>query len=334
MIDKGYEELVSKIDEIKSKILHSDYLKNEAVKEKVRKNWVPYKPRKEEKSFIAIDGGEFIKDLRSTTFYFADAEVIKWSSGEVEVLEGKVLTDVLMSKEGKEFDKEIVSLIMQLLELKLAYKYGDSADYILLDGSLVKKIGSYKFKEKEFRLDDIGTDDKIYAIEMAGNDEKLLLRYLIAENHTVIARLIEKYKQKLLFISKDSRSKELFNERLGDMALFDLFTTLPGHSNLLTKVISGMNLISLKASEKLDGEKYFSSYIRLDEGEKVLKIDMFTNNVERVMDVLSVVNVKGYPYPLLRVHIDAKISREDRRKILQVLNIKKGTFEWFPSQLV
>jgi len=227
--------------------------------------------------------------------------------------------------------KEIVSLIMQLLELKLAYMHGNEADYILLDGSLIKKIGDHEFKEKISILDDIEINDTTYALEEP--NESLMHKYLIAENHVILSRLIEKFRDKLIFVSKRNRSTELFNESFSDMALLDLFTSDTGYTRPLEKMINGRNLLSQMASEKLDGVKYYSFYTRLSKGSKVLKIDMFTADIEKIINLLSTISIKGYPYPLLKVHIDARISREDRERIQQILNIKKRNAEWWPNQL-
>lgn len=326
MIKEIYEMLIQNKEEIERQLRFSD--KNEELEKKIKEKWMAYKPKEVVGKFIAIDGGEWTKELRSGTLYVIDAEAIKAEGYNITKLGSKGQIGIL--KPGNHA-KEIVSLLMQLFELKLAYMFGNEADYILLDGSLSKKIGDREFKEKDSTLDDIEINDKTYALEEP--KESLMHRYLIAENHVVISRLIEKFKDKLIFISKRNRSTELFGEDISDMALLDLFTSDTGYTKPLEKTINGKNLLSKMASEKLDGVKYYSFYTRLSKEGKVLKIDTFINDVEKIIDLLSTISVKGYPYPLLRVHIDVRISREDRERIQQVLNIKKRNTEWWPNQL-
>ena len=330
MIKQIYEDLISKKVEIEKQLRLLDEIKNQEIGKKVKEKWIEYRPKETIGKFIAIDGGEWVKDLRTGTLYVVDAEVIKAEGYNITSLDAKGLIGVLRLRSG-DIAKEIVSLIMQLLELKLAYKYGNEADYILLDGSLLKKIGDHEFKDKDSTLDDIEINDKIYALEEA--NEGLMHKYLIAENHVVILHLIEKYKDKLLWISKNSRSTELFGENISDIALLDLLTNESGYSKPLEKSINGKNLLSLMASQKLNNVKYYSSYIRLSKDGKVLKIDMFNKDVEKIMDLLSTISIKGYPYPLLKVHTDVRVSRQDIERIQQILNIKKRTTEWWPNQL-
>ena len=328
LIKEIYESLISKKAEIERQLQFLDDIRNLEIEKKVKEKWIEYKPKEAIGKFIAIDGGEWVKELRSGTLYIINAEVIKAEGSNITTLDTKGLIGVL--RPGN-LARENVSLMMQLLELKLAFNYGNEADYILLDGSLSKKIGDHEFKEKDSTLDDIEINDKIYALEES--NEKNMHKYLIAENHVVISRLIEKYKDKLLWVSKKSKSTELFGENVSDVALLDLLTSETGYSEPLEKSINGKNLLSLIASQKLDNAKYYSSYVRLSKGGKILKIDMFTRDIEKITDLLSTISIKGYPYPLLKVHTDVKVTRQDIERIQQILNIKKRTTEWWPNQL-
>jgi len=333
MISTAITELLTKKSEIEKKLGYGEYLENEELKKKIQEKWMTYQPKKTVGKFIAIDGGEWVKEIRSKTVYVADAEVVKSEDNNITVLEGKAVADVISSKEGKEFDKEIISLLMQLLELKFAYKYGHITDYILLDGSLTKKIGDHKFKIKETALDNITIDDNVYAFEMAKGDERLLYRYLTAENHVIITKLIEKYGDKLIFVSKDNRSRELLRENISDMALLDMLTKGTGYTRPLKKMIDKSNLFSVLAVKQIGNKPFFSSYVRLSDDGKILKIEMFNDCVEKIVDLLSSISVEGYPYPLLQAHIDVKINKHDREMIKQIFNIKNRSTEWWPNQL-
>ena len=328
MISDVYKELMEKKEEIETKLQFVDDMRTPEIEEIVKDKWIVYTPKETKGSFIAIDGGEWVKELRTGAIYIANAEIVKSDENGISVLDKKAIVDIL--RPGNRA-KEFISLLMQLYELKFAYKYGNEADYILVDGSLSKKIGDYIFMDKESSLDEIEIGDRIYAF--SSDNEATRYKYLIAENHVVFANLIEKYKDKLLFISKNNRSTELFNGKVSDVTFFDFLTEGTGYSEPIEKTIDGRNLLSQMASQKLDNMKYYSAYVRLSKGAKVLKIDMFSKDVEKIIDLLSTVSIDGYPYPLLKVHKDVKATKEDIRRFQHILNIKKRSIEWWPNQL-
>lgn len=328
MIKEVYESLLSKRNDIERQLQLLDQIKRDEILNKVKEKWKDYEPKQLQANFIAVDGGLWIKELRSGFVYVINAEVVKAEGLNVVPLDSSVNIGVL--RPGN-LAKERISLLMQLMELKLALKHGNETNYILIDGSIVKKVGDKKFLNKINILDDIEINEKIYSLEE--NNEELMYKYLIAENNIVTLRLIQEYRDKLLWISKNSKSTELFKENVSDISLLELFTNKSGYTEPLEKKISGKNLISDKASKILDGEVFYSAYLRLAEGQRILKVDMFNKNVERIIDVLSTISIKGYPYPLLKVHTDVKISRQDRERIQQLLNIRKRTTEWWPNQL-
>ncbi|BAB67213.1 DNA double-strand break repair nuclease NurA [Sulfurisphaera tokodaii] len=330
MIKDVYELLLSRKNEIEKQISLLDETSNNLLKEKIKEKWKEYcQTQGKLSTVLAIDGGMWIKELRSGIVYIVNAEIVKAEGFNVTPIDSKALIGVL--RPGN-MAKERVSLLMQLLELKLGLKHGDKAEYILFDGSIVKKIGKHKFSTKISLLDDIDVmDDKIYSLEE--NDEELMHKYLVAENQLVMSALISKYKGKLVWISKNSKSTELFQENISDVSLLELFTKNCGYTIGIEKKISSENIISPKASTILSNASFYSFYTRLKEGEKILKIEMFNNEIENIISILSPISIKGYPYPLLKVHTDVKVSRQDRERIKQLLNIKKKDIEWWPSQL-
>lgn len=327
MLADAYKALIEKKNEIERQLKLVEDIRISEIEKIVKEKWKVYNPKEAKSTFIAIDGGEWVKELRTGAVYIVDAEVLKFDENGSSVLDSKALVGVL--RPGNRA-KDFVSLLMQLIELKFAYKYGSEADYVLIDGSLAKKIGDYVFVDKVSLLDN-ETGEEIYALSI--NSEEASFKYLMAENHVVIAKLIEKYKDKLLFISKNSKSTELFNEKVSDTTLFDFLTDSTGYSEIIEKTIDGRNLLSEMASKKLDNMKYYSTYVRLSKGAKVLKIDMFSNDVEKIIDVLSSVSVDGYPYPLLKVHRDVKVTKQDIKRITRILDLKRRRIQWWPEQL-
>lgn len=330
MIKDVYELLLVNKETIQNKMRLLSELQDNSLNNKIREKWVEYCPSENSTStLLAIDGGMWIKELRHGFVYVVNAEVVKAEGFNIVPLDSLALVDVI--RPGN-LARERISLIMQLLELKLAYKHAEEADYILFDGSIVKKIGNIKFKSKITLLDDLDiTSQKIFSLDE--KDEESMYLYLIAENHLLISSLIEKYKDKLVWVSKNSKSTELFNESVSDVSLLELFTKSCGYSTFSQKTIKEENILSDKASKILGNQVFYSTYVRLKEEEKVLKIDIFNTDIKKIFNVLYSVNVKGYPFPLLKVHTDVKVSKDDRERIQQLLNIKKRNIEWWPNQL-
>ncbi|BCU69231.1 hypothetical protein KN1_05280 [Stygiolobus caldivivus] len=303
------------------------------IKDKLEKVWIPYSPQTgiTPKKVLAVDGGLWSKETRSGVIFIADAEAVLMSDGNIIRLDDKALIDVF--RPGNKA-KERASLIMQLLELQLAIKNGNKADLILLDGSISKKVGRHKTDLKISDVDDLFSLDDIASLKERESEEKMH-KYLVAENQIALSILIEKYGDKVLFVSKNSKTSDIFNQGYSDVIILELFTQGIGYSEPIEKVIEDKYILSLGASKILSNLKYYTSFIRLDNEGKILRLDFLKrSNLIDFINSLIPICVRGYPYPLLEVHKDVRISREDIKRIMRLLGIKPKQEEWWPSQFL
>jgi len=333
MISRLYNEIL----ENKQRILVSTAeLKNQLfamVKEKLDTKWITYLPPTNipSKNILAIDGGMWSKETRSGVVFIVDAEAVLYDGRNIKRVDDKVLIDAF--RPGNHA-KERISLVMQLMELQLAIKNGDKADLILLDGSLAKKIGRHKVTEKISDIDDIFTVDDIISLKERESEEKMH-KLLVAENQYAISLLIEKYREKLLFISKNSKSSDIFGQPYSDVVVLELFTQGIGYTQPMEKTIEDKYVVSKKASRIMSNLKFYTSLVRLDKDGRILKFDFFERGkLLEFINTLAAISVRGYPYPLLEVHKDVRISRDDVKRVMRLLGFKPKQEEWWPSQFL
>ncbi|AOL17019.1 5'-3' exonuclease [Sulfolobus sp. A20] len=336
MITKVYDILLKDHQKIRDQIFNiSKYLEKE-IKEQISANWRVYNPNpKVNKKIIAIDGGSFTRAMRIGILYVIDAEAVLGYEGKIQVIseDGKIG----FFRPGVDA-RERANLLMEALELKLSLDYSGQGDYVLLDGNLVKKLGK-KVNMEGLTQDDLKMVESLDIDNIISlKDEKKMKKILELLNQYIIAKIVEDFSDKVMWISKISRSKDVFNTDYPDTVLLELFTQDPGFSKILTKTIDS-NLISdnYDKLEILKGMEYSSFYVRLSKGSRVLRVDVLgridENIVKEIVDVLANVSIKGYPFPLLKAHIDVRISSEDRRRILNMIGSKfKKEIEWWPSQ--
>ncbi len=326
MIEKAYEEFTNNYSKILEKIRFYSNSINDSVKEYLKKIWIEYEPIPHNNTFIAIDGGEFVKELRVGTVFLANAEAVYGEGVNVRPIDNEIKMGVF--RPGN-LAKERVSEIMSVLELSLALKNGNKAEYILMDGSLKKKLGNGKDIEEN---DDKDLDE----ILNCDNEEKSYKR-LILKSQILISRLIQNYDGKVLWISKNSRGRDLFGESLSDIVVIESLTENPGFTLPFVHRIDRKNLANNKEVLNLEGTEITSFYVRLEKGQRVLKVDISgrigEEEIKKIINDLYSVSIKGYPYPLLKVHYDVKVNKEDRQRILSILglNQRRGN-SWWPNQ--
>lgn len=220
---------------------------------------------------------------------------------------------------------------MAVMELKLALANGAKGDWILVDGSLKKKLGEVKPLETNFEF----VEGEIKGLEQ--EDEDIMLSHLIFEKQVYLTELIKRYGSKVVWISKVSRSRDLFHHDLSDVTLLETFTSSPGFSTTKCRPIVRGEIEGGDPRKDLEKVEVCSFYARLDKDENVLRFDIIGRSdeqfIQQLLSDLQSVSVKGYPYPLVRVHYDVKVSSRDRKRIIEILNLKrKRSVDWWPGQ--
>ncbi|AWR93437.1 DNA double-strand break repair nuclease NurA [Acidianus brierleyi] len=328
MIDKAYKELAENYDNLKNQL--KTFYKNigKEVSNKVKEIWIPYTPKSSIKKYLAIDGGEFVKEMRVGTIFIVNAEAILSNGINSEPID--TYTKVGVFRPGN-LAKERVSELMATVETKLALKNSDKSDFILMDGSFNKKLNKGKGIESnlEYSLDDINSL-KFY-------DENEMYKSLIVEKQITISKLINELDKRVLWISKTSRSRDIFLQQLSDLVILETFTYETGYTLPVCKRINQDDLVT-HPLVNLSDFNVCTSFIRLKNGKKILRLDIVSKDkieekyIQQIIDNLSPVSIKGYPYPLLKVHYDVKVNIKDRERITRMLGLSRSGVDWWPNQ--
>lgn len=328
MIDKAYKELAENYDNLKNQL--KTFYKNigKEVSNKVKEIWIPYIPKSSIKKYLAIDGGEFVKEMRVGTIFIVNAEAILSNGINSEPID--TYTKVGVFRPGN-LAKERVSELMATVETKLALKNSNRTDFILMDGSFNKKLNKGKGIESnlEYSLDDI--------ISLKFYDENEMYKSLIVEKQITISKLINELDKRVLWISKTSRSRDIFLQQLSDLVILETFTYETGYTLPVCRRVNQDDLVSHPLINLL-GFNVCTSFIRLKNGKKILRLDIVSKDkieekyIQQIIDNLSPVSIKGYPYPLLKVHYDVKVNMKDRERITRMLGLSKSGVDWWPNQ--
>jgi len=322
VIEEVYTKILNKYNKLREKINKYDLEIRNELREKIKEYWISVKNITNKKgSFIGIDGGMFSKDLRIGLFYVVNAEALLYNLENIRIVNKDSIIGIL--RPGNH-GKELVREIMSFLEIKMLSECdSERVDFILMDGSPFKKVEKIAPKGRKDEKD-------VYKLlsEMLIEDEDEIRSLILNEKLKLIKESINKFNDKILWISKVSKSTKLFNLTIPDIVLLETFTSTIGYTIPKTSEI------------KLDKESYSvtTTYIRLSPNEKVLRVDVFGKKdekfIEEIINALSPISIKGYPFPLLKVHSDVKISQRDRRKIIEILNLsQKRVANWWPDQL-
>ncbi|ABP94938.1 hypothetical protein HA72_0763 [Metallosphaera sedula] len=329
MIELVYQELITKRSELVSKlnIVQGDLDKK--LESLVKNNWEEFTPSSTiKKRIVAVDGGEFVKELRTGIVFVLNAEALITEGVQILDTDQEVKAGVF--RPGNRA-KERVGELMAIMELKLALQNGSRGDWILMDGSLKKKLGEVRAQDSNFDF----REGEITSLSQ--EDEDIMLLHMIYEKQVYLSELLKRYGSRTVWISKVSRTRDLFHHELSDITLLETFTSSPGFSTVRCRSLLREEIQESDLRRPLDGIEMCSFYARLDYNENVLRIDVIgrptTEFIKGLLNDLYSVSVKGYPYPLVRVHYDVKVSGNDRRRIIEMLNLRKRrSVGWWPGQ--
>jgi len=297
-----YVKLKQELASLKSKILESSSQIREE-EGRVREYWRSYTPNPFQCTALATDGGKFVYETRSAVLYAVDAASYSCRTGKCSQVSSSSIVDVM--RPGNKARKRVDTL-MEILEIKLSLESYKGEEIVLMDGSVRSP-----FKNAES-----------YATE---------LRFLSA-------RLIHELGSKVLWVSKNSRLSTLFGSELSDVTLLEILTKGVGYTIPVSKRFEVNDGLEDQIRDFLESKRYYVTYLRLEPGARVLRVETSeepsTKDIERWIDCMSSVSVKGYPYPLLAVHRAVKIDKVDRERLLNALAVKRTRISsWWPRQL-
>ncbi len=265
--------------------------------EKMEDLWIGYEPVPTRRTIAGVDSGW--NDIRFRGFYLyavdaafailGDGLDVKINSAEVDIItpEGSGSWSI-----GKE-----LWLKGNDMEVGAARRAIEDAEVVLIDGSLLAKL--------------------VDATHWAKREEDRFLKF-----RRRLEELSHGLERRIAFISKDTESRLLLDGRLGDVHYVDAFSDEPGYTRPLVKDTRKTGM-----SELLKDVTVF--YVRLERGAPALRVDVpgraGEDDIERIIDVLHPISVRGYPYPLVVAHENAVVTSGAMESLASIIGIDANT---------
>ncbi|NPA96826.1 MAG: DNA double-strand break repair nuclease NurA [Crenarchaeota archaeon] len=315
MLPQALDKALSSFGSLRSKVdeaLVKDQLR------RVKWMWLVYTPSASRRLRVAgIDSGYNFIEYRGYALYVVDAACVSIDSleGGEEVF-GDADTDVISSS----FIESELAAYSIAMEIELARRALDSADLVVVDGSLVAKFATLaRAAESGFEIE-----------RLKGISFRRVLDELIY--------LVGLYPSKIVFLAKNTSSKDVLGLVKGDVYYFDRYTAEVGFSKPVA--LEDCSSIGSRAlGSRMRGEikrlvgssaSVYVTYARLRDGARVYRLELVVEDgesprerVKRVVEALSAVEVQGYPYPLLRADQLARVSERDVERVATVLGISR-----------
>ena len=154
--------------------------------------------------------------------------------------------------------------------------------------------------------------------------------YTSLELLACITYLINNYSEKIICISKTSRTNNIFEENIPDSAVIEYFTTEPGYTNPHTtgneKLVRPLNQNRFTSIEyplynkEIFKYRYVTLFARLESKKHVIKVEIplkddrneekIVNNISDILEDLYTCSINGYPYILKKVHDNVVITNK------------------------
>ncbi len=200
---------------------------------------------------------------------------------------------------------------------------------IKITGDCASRLYQIQLERKKEDLAEISSRMKITAcqdtVDLADfvlMDGSLYSHFAVCHTTPKEIRKIITKRNNVIFVSKTSDSNVQFGSVAGDIFYYNHATMSPG--------------FSIPYVDDSLGESYSitTSYVRLSENTPIMKMELlgddFTNSdMMKIMNVLSVESIGGYPYCLKIAHNECKISRKDLKKIVHLFgtNNERGSHD-------
>lgn len=171
------------------------------------------------------------------------------------------------------------------------------------------------------------------------DNEMNILMYLESiEQLLCIYYLLNKFKEKIVCISKTSTTKSLFNEFIPDSAVIEYICNESGfthprlqESNNIIREING-NKVTIDypvRNRELSDNVFTTSFVKLEDKSNVLKIELprriDEETLVKVLSDLESISVEGYPHILKKAHDEVKIESKFMNRIQRNIGIYDKT---------
>lgn len=245
------------------------------------------------------------------------------------------------------FLRDRIRLRMSIFELKTGINalVDRKAEYLLLDGSLIgnivrppafesrlsygiknELIDRYSFLIKNCNFKEVEVYTDRLEDEISSNYRKkrfevfTYIEYL--EHLSTLAYLLENHGNKIIAISKESTSHNIFEDRLPDIAIFNLVSKKEGRSDAYKVAIDVETKTSFPILEKFFRDISFNLiYARFQDNKPILRIETMNPETEEILALIKNECVEGYPFILKKAHLDVLIKNQDIENIYNSLSV-------------
>ncbi len=267
MLNTVYKDAIKNRDQMLSVLKGPKF---EQILDKAKENWIDYSPTKEQVITAGIDSS-----FNNTKFQGIEL----WAVTAVSIKsDGEVLVDLHDSGLGSD---EELSRIASKMEIEACERSIDSAELVLMDGSLHSQ-----FMTRQSSLD------------------------------VAIVKAMKK-NENVIFISKTSNTKKQF-ERLGSLAgdifYYNHLTKNPGFSKIFVEKKYGKDKVISSTFVRLSNSTPLIKLEFLGENHDQQQIKSVINKIYKN-------SVGGYPYALKLAHNNCKISDKELSKMVSLLGL-------------
>ncbi len=325
MLAKIFDRVLNSFGYLRSKI--DEILLSDAEK-RIRSLWRVYRAKHNPylgfTRIAAVDSGYNILEFRGFALYAVSTVWVLIGEDIGEECDGLIDIDISSSSM---LESEL-SLLSILMEFEAIEKIASRADLVLVDGSLIAK---------SHRL-----------VKALNDGSELLKEKGISVQNIVLDRLttIFTLSRKIVFLSKNSTSKDILSMVKGDVYYFERYTDgLPGYSSPLYAVHAryGLTVYIARFLESISKDrtgvtlKPIIAYVRFTPNARVYRLEILVEDlieaedrIKHFMNIIEPFTIEGYPYPLMRADSLARISHHDLEALARILGVAQDPYSREP----
>ena len=238
---------------------------------------------------------------------------------------------------NNELNQHIKTVLLSIIK-KFEKKLDDNSFDVELD--YYNNIGY--IKQQVIQKAKESNDEELSDFKYENFEDEIQNYYTGLELLACITHLINNYSEKIVCISKTSRTNKLFDEKIPDSAVLEYFTTESGYTipavtdnKKLVRPLSQNRFTSLEYplyNDKILNYHYITLFARLENKKHVIKIEIplknkdnvskILDNIVNVLDDLYSCSINGYPYILKKVHDNVVITNKFMDRMEMVYELK------------
>ncbi|WP_162685900.1 DNA double-strand break repair nuclease NurA [Methanosphaera sp. BMS] len=238
---------------------------------------------------------------------------------------------------NNELNQQIKTILLGIIK-KFEKKLDDNSFDVELD--YYNNIGY--IKQQVIQKAKESNDEELSNFKYENFEEEIQNYYTGLELLACITHLINNYSEKIVCISKTSRTNKLFDEKIPDSAVLEYFTTESGYTipavtdnKKLVRPLNQNRFTSLEYplyNDKILNYHYITLFARLENKKHVIKIEIplknkdnvnkILDNIVNILDDLYSCSINGYPYILKKVHDNVVITNKFMDRMEMVYELK------------